>query len=449
MTGGRLVVEGGDSLELRDILDAAPMSIAQIVGLAVTTFLSAIDGYDILSITFAAPSLTRSLGLDKAALGLVLSSSLFGMLVGSLAIGPIADVAGRRPLVMTSLALLMAGTLLTAFGHSAVELTAWRFVTGLGIGSMVAVIVPLAAELSNTRHRQLAIACMVVGTPVGGLFGGALAAWLLRSHDWPSLFFFGFAVAGVALPVVGLLLPESPSFLVARRPRNALARVNRVLASFGHARLDALPPTPTAKPRFYRSIFAPDQLTATLWITLSNLLFVMAAYFILSWIPQIASDMGFAPSVAALLAASSSAGGIVAVMVFGACARRVGLRRVVPFSMIAFGLSIVAFGCAPPRLSFLVPAAIACGGFGNSGIAGLYAYITQTFEPGSRASGTGFVVGVGRGGSALAPLLAGALFALGAGRGPVSIAFGVSSALAAVVLLSRSTRRSHGQALPK
>lgn len=84
-------------------------------------------------------------------------------------------------------------------------------------------------------------------------------------------------------------------------------------------------------------------------------------------------------------------------------------------------------------------AASVCGFFLISGITGLYATIAATFTPQSRASGSGFVIGVGRATSATAPYLAGWMFASGLTRAEVSAAFAACALLAGLVLLLRRT----------
>src|SRR5438067_6195533 len=71
----------------------------------------------------------------------------------------------------------------------------------------------------------------------------------------------------------------------------------------------------------------------------------------------------------------------------------------------------------------------------NAGIVGLYAIIAQVFPTHVRAFGTGFAIGVGRGGSVLAPIVAGFLFAAGYSLPTVALSLSSGSLVAAVVLL--------------
>ena len=428
----------------RGRFDSAPMSRAQVAAVAVTVALSALDGYDVLSVTFAAPAIALDWGIGKAALGVLLSGGLAGMALGSLVLAPFADVVGRRKLVLGSLVLMAVGMLLSAFAQSLVQLVAWRVLTGLGIGAMVAVINPLAAEFANARRRALALALMAMGYPLGGLIGGLVSAVLLRLYGWPAVFLVGFVAASIFLPIVLRFLPEPLAFLLAQRKPDSLARVNALLVRCGLDGVAVLPAEAPLGSAGYAAVFAPGQRRTTMRITCANLLFVMAVYYVLSWLPQMVTEAGFPPSTASLVAAVANLAGIAGGVMLGWLASRAGLKRLTVATMIGLGLATTAFGFTPPSLPLMVVAAGVCGFFLFGGIAGLYATFAVNFSAEARASGSGFVIGIGRIGSALAPLLAGWLFAVGLDRGAVSAAFGMCALLAGIVLLLHHTPRPAG-----
>lgn len=282
----------------RALLLAAPMSRHQVIAVIITVALCAMDGFDILAITFAAPGIVAAWGVDSAQLGIVFSVGLFGVAAGSLFIGPIADLIGRRAMIVACLVLLSAGMFASAFATSVVELTAYRFVTGLGIGAVIATIAPLAAEYANARRRDLAVGLMTLGFPIGGVVGGAVVAWLLRHYDWRSIFFFGGSLSVVLMPIVLRYLPDPVGFLIEQGGSRALERVNVFLARSGHPAIAELPVAiSTAKSGVVRlaSIFGRDQIGATLHMTGIFFLNVMTVFFVLNWIPQIVADLGFPP----------------------------------------------------------------------------------------------------------------------------------------------------------
>ena len=417
------------------IFDDAPMSRLQIAAVAVIVALSTLDGYDVLSVTFAAPAITHAWSIGRAALGVVLSSGLAGMALGSFVLAPLADAIGRRALVFGCLLIMATGMLFSAFAHSLSELAGWRIVTGLGIGALVPVITALAAEFTNKKRRSFALAAMAMGFPVGGLIGGLGTALLLRHYGWPATFLAGFVAAILLLPIVVVLLPESPAFLLSRRRPGSLARINAVLLRCGHAPLQALPPAGTAKRTAYIAIFSPRQIGTTTRIALVNILYVMPVYFVLSWLPQMIADAGFRPASASLASAVANASGIVGGVAFGALVKRRDVPAMTVTMMVGLGLAIATFGFTPASLGLLTVAAGICGFFLFAGTAGFFAILATSFASEVRASGSGFVIGAGRVASAGAPLLAGWLFSAGLGRGDVSFAFGVCAALAGATLI--------------
>lgn len=423
-----------DAAAVRARFDAAPMGAVQVTVVALTFALSALDGYDVLSVAFAAPSITAEWHIGKAALGAVLSAGLIGMAAGALVLAPLADMIGRKTVVLLCLGLLAIGMAASGLAGGLTELAAWRVVTGLGIGGCVATINPIAAEFANARRRALTVAVMAIGYPVGGLVGGLLAALLLRIYDWRAVFFAGFAVALALLPLVALLMPESVAFLLTRRGPQALPRVNAVLHRCGHDGITASAIGGAVQRRGYAALFG-ERPGATAWITIANLLYASAAYYVLSWLPQLVADAGFSPSSGSIVSAVASLAGIAGGLTLGALAYRYGLRGLTSGTMIGLGCATVVFGFTPPQLPLLILAGGVCGLCLFSGASGMYATIATTFSDAARASGSGFVSGIGRVASAGAPLLAGFLFAGGMSRSGVSLIFGLVAALAGFIIL--------------
>ena len=84
----------------RALIDQAPMSRFQWGVVATMVGLNALDGFDVLSISFASPGIAADWGIDRAQLGIVLSMELVGMAIGSLFLGGIADRIGRRATIL-------------------------------------------------------------------------------------------------------------------------------------------------------------------------------------------------------------------------------------------------------------------------------------------------------------------------------------------------------------
>jgi MFS family permease len=281
----------------------------------------------------------------------------------------------------------------------------------------------------------LCVVLMAGGYPVGSVIGGSISALLLARYDWSAVFLFGGVVSLCFIPLVLWLAPESIAFLMHRRPPDALPRINRLLARMGHPTIDALPAHEAAPAKVpLVALFSPALVRVTGLLTLAYLTHIMTFYFILKWIPKIVVDMGFAAPLAAGVLVWASIGGASGSLVLGLLTTRVGLPALTIAAMLLSTVLVIAFGQERTDLAALSFIA-ACAGFAtNAAVVGLYALIAQSFPTGMRATATGFVIGVGRGGSALAPALAGLLFAAGYGLSTVAVLMALGSAIAASAL---------------
>lgn len=420
----------------REVIRREPMSRFQWGIVATMIGLNALDGFDVLSISFASPGIAAEWHIDRAALGIVLSMELIGMAAGSMLLGGLADRIGRRATILACLVLMTLGMFGASSAHDVIGLCEWRVLTGLGIGGMLAATNAAVAEAANEKRRALAVVLMAGGYPVGTIVGGLVSGMLLARFDWRAVFVFGGSVSALFIPLVLLCAPESIAFLMHRRPKNALERVNRLLARMRHPAVEALAePTETARRIPLVALFTPALARATLLLTIAYLAHIMTFYFILKWIPKIVVDMGFAPSAAAGVLVWASIGGASGSLLLGLLTMRVRLLALTIVAMFASTALVIVFGRQQSDLAGLSLVAAWAGFATNAGVVGLYALIAQSFPTSVRATATGFVIGVGRGGSALAPALAGFLFAAGFGLETVALLMGLGSALAALVLL--------------
>lgn len=430
-----------NATDVRMLLDEAPMGRVQIAAIALCVLLNALDGFDVLAISFASPGIAAEWGVERAALGLVLSMELIGMAVGSMAIGRLADRIGRRPSILLCLVVMAAGMLLATQAVSVVTLSLIRLCTGLGIGGMLACTNAMVAELANARSRNLAVTIMAAGYPVGAVLGGSIASMLLVSGGWRDVFLFGGVATALVLPLAWAILPESIGFLLEKRPTGVLDKVNRTLARMGHATVAALPVPGVAASAGFASLLQGGLARVTLLLTASYFMHIMTFYFILKWTPKIVVDMGYAPSAAGGVLVWTNVGGLFGSLLLGALSWRMNIRWLVIGAMLASTVMIALFGRAESTtLSGLSLIAAIAGFCTNAAVVGLYAIIAQSFPTTLRATGTGIVIGVGRGGAALGPIIAGLLFSLNFGLQGVAIGMAAGSAIAALALFALRDR---------
>jgi benzoate transport len=397
----------------REVIDKSEMTTAQVIVVAITVLLNAMDGFDILSIAFASNGIAAEWGTTTAALALVLSAELVGMAFGSVLLGGLADRIGRRPTLLGCLLTMAVGMFLATTSGSPGQLAVWRVLTGLGIGGMLSCTNAVVAEFSNKKWRSLCISLMVIGYPLGGGFGGVYASTLINTYGWRSVFYLGAAATALLLPVAFFFVPESVHWLTRKQPANGLARLNASLSKLGKATVSALPKIDSQEAKkSLADIFSPALVRTTLILTAGYFLHIVSFYFLAKYLPRIvgATFPTAAPGTGPYMLALTNFGGAAGGIVFGLLAGKVGLKRLTMLVLLANAAAIIVFGRTPADQSTVLWLAMAVGFFGNAAISGLYSIVAYGFPTHVRATGTGFVIGVGRGGAVLSPWIAAFLF---------------------------------------
>ena len=395
------------------VVDDNPMSVRQWIVVALMVLLNALDGFDVLSSAFAAPGITMEWGIPRSALGIMLSAELVGMGFGSVILGGVADKAGRKPAMLGCLVIMAIGMYLAHAASDLTQLTIWRFITGLGIGGMLAATNAVTAESTSKSARSVAMALYVIGYPVGGVIGGfAAQTWLLVEYDWRAVFLFGSIVTAIMIPLVVLLVPETPAFYAARRPAGAIEKINKSLRALRKPQIDALPEiSPTApKPKVTDILSNPRLRPVTLLLAFGYLFHTLTFYYILKFAVQIVADSGFTQPEAASTLTWANIGGAIGGGLFGFLMKKWDIKGPTIAVAVLGSAAVAAFGMGSDTLWGWRVATFLTMFFLNAAIVGYYAAFAKGFPAYARATGTGFVLGVGRAGAAGSPIIAGFLF---------------------------------------
>ena len=422
------------------LIDNSPMAWMQIIVVMMCILLNALDGFDVLSIAFASPGIAQEFEINRAVLGIVLSMELMGMAVGSVILGNVADKIGRRPIILFCLAVMAMGMYFASGAQSVNELSVHRFYTGLAIGGMLATTNAMVAEFSNRRHRSLCVMLMAGGYPLGVVIGGTIASGLLAHDSWRAIFEFG-AIATIAFfPLVWFLVPESVAYHTIQRGTDSLVKINSSLKKMGKEPIAALPDV-TDKPKTsLLELFKPAMLRTTIVLTVAYFMHIMTLYFLLKWTPKIVVDMGYSASSAGGVLVWANLGMLTGSILFGLLSSRFATRNLMFVALVMSSIMIYVFGKGYSELDQLSAVAYIAGFFINGGVVGLYALFADHYPDNLRASGTGFSIGLGRGGAAASPIIAGILFTAGYGLSLVATFMAFGSVVAAIVLVFLKAR---------
>src|ERR1700738_2386497 len=282
-------------VDVAQFIDAQPVGGFQIRLLLICAAVLFLDGFDTQAIGFVAPALAREWGVSKAALGPVFSAGLFGLMIGALVFGPLADRIGRKKIIVFSTLAFGIGTLVTAFVHDVDMLLAIRFLTGLGLGGAVANASAVTSEFNPRRRRATMVMIMFCGFSVGAALGGLLAAALIPLFGWRSVFVVGGLAPLALVPILVRRLPESVRFLALTG--RAQERVAELLWSISPRAVFAPAtqfvghePELTGIPVLHLFRDCRTLVTLLLWVVF--FMSLLDLYFLSNWLPTVLNDLG-------------------------------------------------------------------------------------------------------------------------------------------------------------
>src|ERR1700709_540972 len=304
---------GGTPVDVAEFIDQQPVGGFQIGLLLTCAAVLFLDGFDTQAIGYVAPALAKEWGLTKAALGPVFSAGLFGLMIGALVFGPLADRIGRKKIIIFSTLAFGLGTLATAFVQDVGTLLAIRFLTGLGLGGAMPNAVAMTSEFSPRRRRSTMVMIMFCGFSVGAALGGLLAAALIPQFGWRSVFVVGGVAPLLLVPILWLRLPESVRFLALtgrahQRVAELLATINPKAAFAPGTQFvihePALPGIPV------QHLFRNGRTTVTLLLWVVFFMSLLDLYFLSNWLPTVPNDLGRSGSSAGAIGSVLHVGGV-------------------------------------------------------------------------------------------------------------------------------------------
>jgi AAHS family 4-hydroxybenzoate transporter-like MFS transporter len=396
-------------IDVTKLIDKQKISRYQIIVAGLCAAVVFMDGFDAQAIGYVAPSLGAAWKLQKGALGPVFGAGLFGLMLGALIFGPVADRIGRKPVIIASVLWFGICTLLTITATSLDSLLWWRLLTGLGLGGAMPNAIALTSEYSPQRSRATMVMVMFIGFSLGSAIGGLIAAQFISKYGWTSVFWLGGLVPIALAPVLYFILPESIRLLALRgsednRIRALMARINPDLR-LGEAHFVISEEHPRGFTVMH--LFTEGRARATILFWIMFFMNLLDLYFLANWLPTVINNAGLSVELAVITTSLLQVGGAVGVLVMARLMDRGNPYLVLGCAFFFAAILIASIGSAGSTVTLLIPAVFATGFCVVGAQIGSNALAATFYPTFIRSTGVGWALGIGRIGSIVGPVLGG------------------------------------------
>lgn len=425
-----------DPKNIAEAIDHIPPNQRRRNIIAICFAVVALEGFDAAIIGFIAPQIATHFGAKPAEISAAIAAGMFGLLLGYVTAGSVADTRGRKPVLVAGTLAFGLATLACAFSASLVQLLAWRFMTGVGVGVAMPAVAALLAELLPARRRASALSGVFCGFLFGSAAAGFLTGHLIDAIGWQGLLLLGGIGPLLLVPVILALLPESPTFLaqIGAGPERIVAALAKLGASRPGAALFELPtPLGAITKGSVAQLFGTQYRSTTVLLWLLMFLILGGFYVIASWLPTLIESTGQSVAMASRTASLFQFGGLAGALV-GAFA----IRRIAPLKFVGIALLIGAASplmVASPDATARYAVAVFCSGFLISGpIVVLNAIAVAAYPTQIRSVGAGWCSALGRVGSLAGAGSVGLLIKAGVGLPDIIAAVSVTVLACAAIV---------------
>ena len=394
-------------------IDKAPWTLYQ-KGLTLLAALAiVIDGFDIQVLALVIPSLTQEWAVARSEFAPVLAAGLVGMAVGGPMFGYWGDRWGRRPALIGAVMLFAMASLATVFCGSVAALGVLRFFTGFGAGGALPAAGALSAEFAPLHRRPVAVKLTIVCVPLGGMLAGFLAALVLGSHGWRTLYLIGGIAPLVLAAVLWRLLPESPRFLA--QHKSGWPALERFLRLAGHTvpqgSAFAAEAAPTRAP--IGELFARTYLRDTIALWLAFFSCLGGIYLVFGWLPALLTSQGMDLARASSGLGVYNMGGVAGVFIWAGLTTWFGSRGPMTIGAAAAAASALAMLAIPPIDGAPMAGIGLHGLLANAIQTSMYALAAHVYPTPIRATGVACAAAMGRIGGILSSLAGSAVIGAG------------------------------------
>lgn len=151
--------------------------------------------------------LPKLLGTDAGSASWAVTATLLAAAVTMPVTGRLADMFGKKKVMVASAALLAVGSAVAALGDTLTPFLVGRVLQGMAMG-YIPVAISMVREVAPVDKRAGAVAAVSATMGVGGAIGLPLAAWIAQDFSWHGLFWFSSGLALVVLAATLVVVPH-------------------------------------------------------------------------------------------------------------------------------------------------------------------------------------------------------------------------------------------------
>lgn len=388
--------------DFQEFIDTHKFSKFQWMIFAVCFLVALLDGYDTVAIGYIAPSLIQEWGIQKPDLATAMSAGLFGIAIGAIGFGPLADKLGRKIMLVISVLVFGIGTFISAYSQNLLHLEIMRFITGVGLGAAMPNAVTLLTEYCPSKRKFFLVNTMFCGFPVGAASGGFLAAWIIPEFGWQSVLFLGGIVPVILAIFLIFFVPESARYSINKglsqeKIKATLSRISTTAKDYTSFYLsENNTAVATNKSEGIRVILSKHYALGSVMLWITYFMGLIIFYGVSNWMPTLFTTAHIGGSLAAIVTGLFALGGL------GAIANGWLMDRYNPSLLIAtfFSLTFLTVGAIGYSIDMgtaaLVFITIIAGIVMNTAQSSLPSFAASFYPTAGRSTGVSWMLGIGR-----------------------------------------------------
>ncbi|WP_419959713.1 MFS transporter [Psychrobacillus sp. BM2] len=403
------------------------------------------DMFDLVIYSSIVPIIMEEWSISPVEAGAIGSYGIFGMMLGAIFFGILADKFGRKNILILCVILFSIFTFLCAFAPGPLTFSTFRFIAGVGIGGVLPNVIAIMTDYAPKHLHNTMVSIVMCAFSVGGILAGFVGIYFIPLLGWKSVYW----VAAIPLLIIPFMIKyfhDSPAILLVKgridELRYVLSKVNDKVSLTPEiefvtsTEIEKDPSSPVI------ALFKNNRALGTVMIWIAFFMCLLMINGISIWLPNLMFSAGYALSSSLSFMIVLNIGAIIGTLILGGLADKFGVKKVlVPmFIMAAVSLTLLGFKNNMIVLYLLVLITGACT-MGAQNIS--YAFVSQYYPSLMRSTAIGFASGIGRIGGIIGPTFGGILVSLNLSTQMNFLSFAIPGILAAIAFSFVPVKRTH------